>query len=111
MAEIELPSLTLDAVAAIVAASGPLLVNRDPAPEEVGVLLTSAITLELVDPGIGGVDRAATRVWIGGALAFDGKAVPEVAPAFVGARAAVVETSDTLRLTLDPTARTTPAGS
>jgi hypothetical protein len=51
MAEVELPALVLDAVAAVVAASRPLLLNRDPAPEEQGVPLSSAITLELLDPG------------------------------------------------------------
>ncbi len=103
MAEIELPRLTIDAVAAIVGVGGPLLVNRDPAPDEVEVPLTSAISLELLDPGTVGVSRVATKVWVRGGLAFDGTAAPEIAPGFAGPRAGVIEASDTLRVTLDPT--------
>lgn len=103
-AEIELPTLALDAIAAIVATSSPLLVNRDPAPEEAEVPLTTAVALELVDPGMSGVDRLATQVWIDGVLAFDGKAIPELSAAFAGARAGIVEASDSLRITLDPIA-------
>jgi phage tail-like protein len=103
MAEVELPSLVLDAVAAVVAASRPLLLNRDPAPEEQGVPLSSAITLELLDPGSDGIDLAATRVWVGDQLAFDGALVPPIQPAFAGPQSGLTLEPDLLRLTLDPT--------
>jgi phage tail-like protein len=102
MAEIELPTLSIDAIAAVVASSRPILANRDPAPGEKTVPLRTAVALEVIDPGADGVDRAATKVWVDGVLAFDGAQVPPVAPAFAGARASVVETSDTLRIVLDP---------
>ena len=102
MAAVELPGLYADNVAAIVAVERPLLVNRDPGPGETGVPLEWFVALEVVDPGPDGVDRAATRVWMDGVLAFDGGAVPEVQPGFDGPRAEVVETADTLRVVLDP---------
>jgi phage tail-like protein len=102
MPAIELPALYAHTVAAIVAVSRPLLVNRDPGPDETGVLLESAIALEVIDTGPDGIDRTATRVWVDGALAFDGGDVPEVQPSFDGPRAGVAETADTLRMVLDP---------
>jgi len=104
MALLELPSLVVDNVAAVIAAARLLLVNRDPGPAEDGVPLESAVALELVDTGAEGVARGATRVWLGGVLAFEGGAVPELKPGFDGPRAGVVETADTLRIVLDPTA-------
>jgi phage tail-like protein len=103
MAEVELPALVLEAVAAISATTRPLLLNRDPAPEEQGVPLSAAITLELLDPGVDGIDLAATKVWVGDLLAFDGALVPPIQPAFSGPRAGLVSEPDLLRLTLDPT--------
>jgi len=104
MALLELPSLVVDNVAAVIAAARLLLVNRDPGPAEDGVPLDSAVALELVDTGADGVARGATRVWLGGVLAFEGGAVPELKSGFDGPRAGVVETADTLRVVLDPTA-------
>jgi phage tail-like protein len=98
MAELELPALTVRAVAAIVATARPLLANRDPGPGEAEVPLTSTIALEVIDPGTDGIDVAATRVWVDGALAFDGA----IKPAFAGPRAALNANTDTLRLVLDP---------
>lgn len=102
MPTIELPALYADTIAAVVAVSRPLLVNRDPGPDETGVLLESAIALEVLDTGTDGIDRGATKVWIDGVLAFDGGTVPEVQAGFDGPRAEVIETSDTLRIVLDP---------
>jgi phage tail-like protein len=102
MAEIELPTLSIDAIAAIVASSRPILANRDPAPGEKAVPLRTAVALEVIDPGVDGVDRTATKIWVDGVLAFDGAQAPPVSPAFAGARASVVETVDTLWIVLDP---------
>jgi len=102
MATLELPGLYVDNVAAVVAVERPMLINRDPGPGEVGVPLGSTVALEIVDPGPDGIDRAATRVWLDGLLAFDGGALPEHQAGFDGPRAAVVETADTLRVVLDP---------
>jgi phage tail-like protein len=100
---LELPGLVVDNVAAVVAPSALALVNRDPCPGETGVPIDSTVGLELVDTASDGVDRVATRVFVGGVLAFDGSLVPEVRPGFDGSRASVAETADTLRLVLDPT--------
>ncbi len=101
MADLELPTLTVEAIAALVVTSRPLVTNRDPSPDEADVPLATAISLELVDRGPDGIARAATRLWINDVLAFDGGAGDVQAP-FAGPRASVSETSDTLRVTLDP---------
>jgi len=102
MAIFELPALYADTVAAIVTAPRLLLVNRDPGPAETGVPLDWPVAIEVLDTGSDGVDRSATRVFVDGALAFDGGAAPELQPGFDGSRAEVVETADTLRVVLDP---------
>ena len=102
MAAVELPTLVLERVADERAASRLLLVNRDPGPSEAAVPRASAIAVELVDLGHDGVDRAATRVWVNGGLAFAGGAPDPVAPAYRGPRAAVLESADALRIVLDP---------
>ncbi|MFH0899616.1 MAG: Ig-like domain-containing protein [Pseudomonadota bacterium] len=101
MAELELPALFVEGVAAA-SASRPALVNRDPGPDETDVPIDSKVALELVDPGSDGIDRTATRIWVDGILAFDGNLDPAVRPAFVGPATAVVDTADTLRVVLDP---------
>lgn len=101
---LELPALVIDNVATVIAASRLIMVNRDPAPNEAGVPLDSAIALELIDLGSNGIDRAATRVWIDGVLAFEGGAGEELKSGFDGPRGEVVQTADTLRVVLDPSA-------
>jgi phage tail-like protein len=98
MAEHERPALVVEAVAATGETARPLLINRAPAPDETDVPINATVVLELVDSGSAGIDLAATRVWIDAALAFDGSPTP----AFAGARAAVEQTPDALRLVLDP---------
>lgn len=102
MPAVELPGLYVDNVAAVVAVERPMLVNRDPGPGETSVPLGWFVAVEVLDPGPDGVDRAETRLWIDGVLAFDGGGVPELQPGFDGPRAQAVETADTLRLVLDP---------
>lgn len=102
MPTLELPALYADVIAAQPAPARPLLVNRDPGPGEIGVPLEWFIALEILDPGPDGIDRAETRVLVDGVLAFEGDGAPELKPSFDGPRATVVQTSDTLRVVLDP---------
>jgi phage tail-like protein len=99
---LELPALYADVIAAQTAPARPLLINRDPGPGEMGVPLEWFIALEILDPGPDGIDRAETRVLVDGVLAFEGGGAPELKPGFDGPRATVVQTSDTLRVVLDP---------
>jgi len=104
MSTLELPALYVDSVALVVTTPRLVLVNRDPSPGESGVPIDATIALELVDTGPDGVERSTARVWIDGVLAFDGSAVPELAPAFAGPLASVTQTTDTLRVVLHPVA-------
>ncbi len=98
MAELELPALVVESVAATVETARPLLINRAPGPDETDVPINATVALELADSGPAGIDPTATRVWIDGVLAFDGTPTP----AFAGTRAAIEQTPDALRLVLDP---------
>lgn len=102
MAELELPTLTIKAVAVTIEPQRPLLINRTPAPDEVDVPISSTVALELLDSGTAGIDAAATRVWIDGALAFDGSLSPELRAPFAGPRAYAAQAQDFLRIVLDP---------
>ncbi len=104
MATFELAALFVDAVAAVQAIDRPLLVNRDPGPDESCVPLDAWLALEIVDVGTDGVDRASVRVWVDGALAFEGGGTPELRSGFDGLGSAVTATADTLRVVLAPTA-------
>jgi phage tail-like protein len=97
MATIELPRVQVQSVTLITSGARPLLINRDPSPGEVGVPIDSTLGLELVDPGVAGIDTSATRIWVDGVLAFDGAPVPPFA-------AVVAQLSDSLRVVLTPAA-------
>jgi phage tail-like protein len=97
MATIELPRVQLQTVTLISRGARPLLINRDPSPGEVGVPIDSTLALELVDPGVAGIDSSATRIWVDGVLAFDGA---RVAPFAVVA----TQSSDSLRVVVTPPA-------
>jgi len=98
MALVALPALAIGSIAATTAGEPPALINRDPGPDDTDVPVTSAVALELVDPGPDGVAVSATKVWVNGELAFDGV----VTASYAGPRASVTETADTLRVVLDP---------
>jgi len=102
MTELELPALLVHAVAATIEGLRPLLINRNPAPDESSVPITSPIALELIDSGPAGIDAAATRAWVDGTLAFDGAAAPALQSPFAGPRASVAQGPDFLRIALDP---------
>lgn len=102
MATVELPALYVDTVSLFAETRRPLLLNRAPGPEEADVPVDAALELELVDVGTDGIARAATRVWVDGVLAFEGRASIEVQPAFAGPLAEVAQTADALRVVLHP---------
>lgn len=102
--EVELPGVYLDSVI-FDTVSGVVLVNRDPAPSEVGVPVDRSISLDIVDAaGTSAITVAATQIWIGGVLAFDGGVFQT---GFIGPASAqdpTVHGGFGLRLTIDPTA-------
>jgi phage tail-like protein len=102
MATLELPSLRVQGVFASALATRLVVINRDPAPGEDAVPLTTTISLELADTRTGGIDRSATKVWIDGEQAFQGGLSPEISSLHAGPRASVSQASDALRIVLDP---------
>jgi phage tail-like protein len=99
---LELPALYVDSAALVATTPRLVLVNRDPSPGETAVPIDATLALELVDTGLDGVHRASARVWVDGVLAFEGGAPSEIAAAFAGPLAGVVQTADTLRVVLHP---------
>jgi phage tail-like protein len=102
MTLLELPALVVDDVTAVVVSQPLVLINRDPAPNEDGVPLESALSLKIVDVEGGGIRSNTTFVYVNDRLAFRGWASPEIQPGFDGPRAGVWRTQDTLRIVLDP---------
>lgn len=99
MPRVELP-------AAIVAEiTGPALdgelavINRDPAPDERGVPLSSTIALDVVAFRGARIDLAGLRLDVAGVLAVDGGAI---ASAFAGPRASIDARFDVVHVVLDP---------
>jgi phage tail-like protein len=97
---IELAALTLAGLDAVALSTGPILLNRDPAPDEAGVPRASLIALEVTAVGGDAVDPWSVRVWVAGALAFDGSAATPIAPAYAGAGSGVTSTPPTVRVVL-----------
>jgi len=95
MATSELPRVQVQSVTLTTSGARPLLINRDPSPGEVGVPIDSTLALELIDPGVAGIDANATRSWVDGVLAFDGAPVAPFA-------AVVAQSPDSLRVFLTP---------
>jgi phage tail-like protein len=71
MAEIKLPALVVD-VAVGQDADRPAIINRDPAPDEIGAPRAGAIRFELIDvlDPYDGIDPSTLEVWIEGDLAW-----------------------------------------
>jgi phage tail-like protein len=99
---IELAGLALAGLDAVAPAPGPALVNRDPAPGESDVPRTSAIALEVTVPSGSAVDSWSVRVWVGGALAYDGSAAAPLAPTYAGSGSGAVAGPLTVRVVLVP---------
>jgi phage tail-like protein len=96
--------LYVDDVLADSTPTRPALINRDPEPDEVQVPVDTCLAMEIVDVGADGVDRSSVRVWVDGALAFEGGFVEEFKQGFNGPGSSAAETADTLALIIDPTA-------
>ena len=99
MVMIELPSLQLDHVIAVPEIARPILINRDPGPSEESVPLDSTISLDIVDPGPDGVDRARTQVCVNDVPAFDADAIQ---PGFDGPDSRIESIPDGWRIVLHP---------
>ncbi len=83
MTELLLPALYVDSVRSPVEAARPLLINRDPGPDEVGAPRRPEICIEVIDtalepPGIG---PGATVVWVNDVMAW---AFSLIQPGFSG---------------------------
>jgi phage tail-like protein len=101
---IELAGLALAGVDALPSAPGPSLVNRDPAPGESDVPRASAIALEVTVPTGDALDPWSVRVWVAGALAFDGSAAAPIGASYAAAGSGVTSGSLTERIVLAPVA-------
>lgn len=69
--EMEIPAVVLDSFVDEVA-SAPFVANRFPAVNEIEVSQTTDIAFEIISPDVGGIDLGATRVVVGGIVAYDG---------------------------------------
>jgi phage tail-like protein len=99
---LEIPAVYLDAIVLDPTPARPVLINRDPDPGEVEVPIDATVALDITDVGPAGIDVAATKVFVAGALAFEGGTFT---PAFVGPGSAATNPQpDTLRIVIDPIA-------
>jgi len=81
------------------------LINRDPEPNEVNVIVGTLIVVDVTNVGTGGVDVANTTIQVNGVTAYDGGGGGFQA-GFNGsesAQASVGANSDAERWTIDPT--------
>jgi phage tail-like protein len=101
---IELPALVLVGIDAAPPAPGPTLLNRDPAPGEGNVPRAAPIALELAVPAGYALDAWALRVWVQGALAYNGSAAAPLAAPYAGQGSGAAQTSTTTRIVLVPIA-------
>lgn len=72
--DVEIPAIYLDDVEILTAPARMMLLNRDAGPAETDVPYDGLIALDVVDTGNVGVDLTKTKVWINGALAYNGAA-------------------------------------
>jgi phage tail-like protein len=97
--ELEIPALYVDAVLLDPTPTTPVIINRDPEPDEVQIPIDAAIALDITDLGTAGIDTAATQVFVAGVLAFSGGVFQ---PGFTGPRSNVSSPQpDTLRIIVD----------
>jgi phage tail-like protein len=72
--DLELPAVYVDALVLDATATRPALANRDPEPNEIAIPVDSNVAVEITDVGTDGISVAATKVYVDGALAYDGGA-------------------------------------
>jgi phage tail-like protein len=97
---VELPGLYLDALAQDETGFSPVLINRDPEPNETAVPVSTNITVDIVDIHSFGISLPDTKVYVNGVLAFDAGVFQT---GFTGASSAhSAPRSDTRRVVIDP---------
>jgi phage tail-like protein len=67
---VELPTILVDAVTLVTASTTPVLINRDPEPNETGITAATNISVDIVDIGSAGVDLSTVQIYVEGTLAF-----------------------------------------
>ena len=98
---VELPTILVDAVTFVTAATTPVLINRDPEPNETAVVASTNISMDIVDVGSAGIDLATVQIYVEGALAFDAGTFQ--AGFDGGASVHSAPDADTRRVVIDPT--------
>ena len=101
MAEFQIPGLYVGAARSVAEDDRPLLINRDPGPDEAGAPREPVICLDLVDLQVpaSGIDEAATSVWINGVLAWDSDAAQA---GFQGAGSGSEQDTRSYRICIEP---------
>lgn len=69
---VELPGVYIDRVVLDTSTARPILLNRDPEPNEIGAPLSAGLAFDLVDIGAAGIDTSALQVFVDGVLALSG---------------------------------------
>lgn len=70
--ELELPAVYVDALVLDATTARPILANRVPGPGATRVPRSALVRLDVMDTTASGISLAATKVYVDGALAFDG---------------------------------------
>lgn len=78
------------------------LANRVPGPDDTDVVRDANIQLSVVD-NANNIDLTTARIWVDGALAYDGSAVPAFKPGFDGPASAQSGTPAQYDFIIDPT--------
>lgn len=102
MAELELPAAAIEAITGPASDAALVVLNRDPAPGEVGVPTTSTVALEIAALGGHIIDSAELRVFVGGVLALDGASAAPQQVGFDGPRSRLDADAHEARVVLDP---------
>ena len=100
--ELEQPAWTVDPVILDTSTDNPVLINRDPEPDEVQIDAGTLIALEISDTTGGTITLASTDIYVEGVLAFSAGVFQ---PGFTGPDSAFsTPFAHTLRVVIDPVA-------
>ena len=99
---IELAGVALAGIDSAASSSGPVVMNRDPAPAETNVPRASIIALEVSVPSGDALDPWSVRVWVDGALGFDGSSTAPMSAPYAGAGSGAAPTPFGQRIVLVP---------